>query len=56
MNDDNEHCVILFDLGGGTLDVSILNVVGTSIEVRSTYGDPYIGGRDFDEKIVQFCI
>jgi len=46
--------VLVFDLGGGTFDVSILEVGDGVFEVRSTSGDTHLGGDDFDKKIVDF--
>jgi molecular chaperone DnaK len=50
---DNET-ILVFDLGGGTFDVSILEVGGGVIEVRSTNGDTHLGGDDWDERIVNW--
>ncbi|MEU7003013.1 molecular chaperone DnaK [Nonomuraea sp. NPDC046570] len=44
--------VLVFDLGGGTFDVSILNIGEGVVEVRSTSGDTHLGGDDFDRRIV----
>merc|ERR1711871_242781 len=52
---DNET-ILVFDLGGGTFDVSILEVGDGVFEVLSTSGDTQLGGDDFDEKIVQWLI
>jgi len=52
---DNET-ILVFDLGGGTFDVSILEVGGGVFEVLSTSGDTRLGGDDFDEKIVQWLV
>lgn len=46
--------ILVFDLGGGTFDVSILDVGEGVFEVRSTSGDSHLGGDDFDNKIVDF--
>lgn len=48
--------VLIFDLGGGTFDVSILEVGEEVFEVLSTSGDTHLGGDDFDQAIVQFII
>jgi molecular chaperone DnaK len=45
--------VLVYDLGGGTFDVSVLEVFGEIREVRSTTGNTHLGGDDFDEKLVQ---
>ncbi len=46
--------ILVFDLGGGTFDVSILDVGEGVFEVRSTAGDSHLGGDDFDQKIVDY--
>merc|ERR1711898_76613 len=48
--------ILIFDLGGGTFDVSILEVGDGVFEVLATSGDTQLGGDDFDEKIVQWLI
>jgi len=51
--DKREHeTVLVFDLGGGTFDVSLLDVGDGVVEVRSTAGDTHLGGDDFDRRIV----
>jgi molecular chaperone DnaK len=53
--DKNENeTILVFDLGGGTFDVSILDVGDGVIEVRSTNGDTHLGGDDWDERIVNW--
>ncbi len=49
-----DETILVFDLGGGTFDVSILEVSEGLIEVRSTSGDTHLGGDDFDHKIVDW--
>src|SRR5690554_4362035 len=49
---DKEQTVLVFDLGGGTFDVSILHLADGTFEVVSTSGDNKLGGDDFDEKII----
>ena len=51
---DKEQTVLVFDLGGGTFDVSILSLADGTFEVLSTNGDTYLGGDDFDLKIMQW--
>ncbi|HEX9616602.1 MAG TPA: molecular chaperone DnaK [Anaerolineales bacterium] len=46
--------ILVFDLGGGTFDVSVLEVGEGVIEVRATHGDTHLGGDDWDEKIVNW--
>ncbi len=46
--------IVVYDLGGGTFDVSILEVGDGVFEVKSTNGDTFLGGEDFDHEIIQF--
>ncbi|GLG92536.1 GM26002 [Gryllus bimaculatus] len=50
--DEKERNVLIFDLGGGTFDVSILCVAGGIFEVKATSGDTHLGGQDFDSRMV----
>lgn len=50
----NNETILVFDLGGGTFDVSVLDVGDGVFEVLSTYGDSHLGGDDFDKKIVDY--
>ncbi len=52
----NNQTIVVYDMGGGTFDVSILELNDTVYEVRSTNGDTHLGGDDFDDRIVQFLI
>lgn len=52
----SENNVLIFDLGGGTFDVSILNIEGGIFEVKSTAGDTHLGGEDFDNRMVNHFI
>merc|ERR1711902_307568 len=54
--DDKESNVLIFDLGGGTFDVSILSIEGGIFEVKSTAGDTHLGGEDFDNRLVEHFI
>jgi endoplasmic reticulum chaperone BiP len=49
-----EKTVLVFDLGGGTLDVSILSIDNGVFEVESTNGDTHLGGEDFDQRIMEY--
>ncbi|RHY63942.1 hypothetical protein DYB30_004637 [Aphanomyces astaci] len=51
-----EKNVLVFDLGGGTFDVTLLTIDGGVFEVLSTNGDTHLGGEDFDQRIMQFFI
>merc|ERR1712137_277497 len=55
-NDGKERNVLIFDLGGGTFDVSVLSIDGGVFEVRSTSGDTHLGGEDFDSRMVNHFI
>ena len=46
--------VLVYDLGGGTFDVSVIEIGDQVIEVLATSGDNHLGGDDFDERIVEF--
>ena len=48
--------VLIFDLGGGTFDVSILIIEDGVFEVKATSGDTHLGGEDFDNRIVDYCV
>ncbi|CAI5515936.1 unnamed protein product [Closterium sp. Naga37s-1] len=50
-----EKNVLIFDLGGGTLDVSLLIIKEGTFEVKATAGDAHLGGEDFDARLVKFC-
>merc|ERR1711988_1020381 len=51
-----ERNVLIYDMGGGTFDVSILTIEDGIFEVKATAGDTHLGGEDFDNRIVDFCI
>ena len=53
---DKEQTVLVFDLGGGTFDVSILDLADGTFEVKSTAGDTHLGGDDFDQKIIDWLV
>ena len=53
---DKEHTVLVFDLGGGTFDVSILSLADGTFEVISTAGNNRLGGDDFDEVIMNYLV
>jgi len=48
--------IAIFDLGGGTFDISILDITDGVFEVRSTNGDTYLGGEDFDQRLTEYLI
>jgi len=51
-----EKNILVFDLGGGTFDVSILGVKNLNFTDKGKYGDPHFGGEDFDNALVDYCI
>jgi L1 cell adhesion molecule like protein len=51
---DKERHVLIFDLGGGTFDVSLLDIDGGMFEVRAPAGDTHLGGEDFDSRMVEY--
>ena len=52
---DKERNVLIFDLGGGTFDVSLLTIEKGLFEVKATAGDTHLGGEDFDNRMVEYC-
>jgi len=55
-NEAEEKNVLIFDLGGGTFDVSLLTIDDGVFEVMATAGDTHLGGEDFDNKLVDHCV
>ena len=53
---DKERNVLIYDLGGGTFDVSILSIDGGVFEVKATSGNTHLGGSDFDQNIVEYLV
>ncbi|QCB49987.1 molecular chaperone DnaK [Rhodococcus sp. PAMC28707] len=53
---DSEQTILVFDLGGGTFDVSLLDIGDGVVEVRATSGDNHLGGDDWDERIVTWLV
>ncbi len=56
LENDTNGKVLVYDLGGGTFDVSVLEITDRVFEVRGTAGIPLLGGKDFDELIVGFLV
>jgi len=54
--DSKASNVLIYDMGGGTFDVSILKLEGGIFEVKATAGDTHLGGEDFDDRVVDHCI
>ncbi len=53
---DEEQTILVFDLGGGTFDVSLLEIGGGVVEVKATSGDNHLGGDDWDQKVVDHLV
>ncbi len=53
-NKDQDEIVAVYDLGGGTYDISILELGDGVFEVKATYGDTHLGGDDFDQKLINY--
>ncbi|KAF4651607.1 70-kilodalton heat shock protein [Perkinsus chesapeaki] len=53
---EGEKNVLIYDLGGGTFDVSLLTIEDGIFEVKATAGDTHLGGEDFDNRILDFCM
>ncbi len=53
---EDEQTILVFDLGGGTFDVSLLEIGGGVVEVKATSGDNHLGGDDWDEKIIEHLV
>ena len=56
LNNEKEQKIMVYDLGGGTFDVSIIEIGDGVIEVLATNGDTHLGGDDFDNKIIQWML
>ena len=54
--DNKQHKIMVYDLGGGTFDVSIIEIGDGVIEVLSTNGDTHLGGDDFDQKVIDWML
>jgi molecular chaperone DnaK len=53
---EKEQTILVFDLGGGTFDVSLLEIGEGIVEVKSTSGDTHLGGDDWDQRLVDFLV
>jgi molecular chaperone DnaK len=56
LGDETNQRIAVFDLGGGTFDISILELGEGVFEVRSTNGDTYLGGEDFDQRVIEHLL
>jgi molecular chaperone DnaK len=53
---DTEHTVLVFDLGGGTFDVSLMEIGEGVFEVKATHGDTHLGGDDWDDRVMDWLV
>ncbi|HBA97760.1 MAG TPA: hypothetical protein DCZ23_06600 [Lachnospiraceae bacterium] len=53
---DEESHILVYDLGGGTFDVTLLEMFGGVLEVKASNGDNQLGGKDFDQKLIDFLL
>ena len=56
LNKKNNERIVVYDFGGGTFDISILEISQDTIEVKATGGDTHLGGEDFDQKVMDWLI
>jgi len=56
LDKEEDQIVLVYDLGGGTFDVSILEIGDDVVEVRATSGNNFLGGDDFDERIINYLV
>ncbi len=54
--DDSEQTILVFDLGGGTFDVSVLEIGDGVFEVKATHGDTSLGGDDWDDAVIEWLV
>src|SRR3990167_7845216 len=56
LNQKKDERIVVYDFGGGTFDVSVLEVADNTVEVKSTGGDTHLGGDDFDKLIIEYLV
>ena len=56
LNKKKSEKIVVYDFGGGTFDVSVLEVGDDTVEVKSTGGDTHLGGDDFDKRIIEYLV
>jgi len=56
MNKQKNEKIVVYDFGGGTFDISILEVGDDTVEVKATGGDTHLGGDDFDKRIIEYLV
>ncbi|VDP79402.1 unnamed protein product [Echinostoma caproni] len=55
-DDNGQNYVVVYDFGGGTFDVSVLQITGQTFRALATHGDAQLGGTDIDELLVNYCV
>lgn len=56
LNKEKNEKIVVYDFGGGTFDISVLEIADNTVEVKSTGGDTHLGGDDFDKKIIEYLV
>jgi len=56
LDKEKNEQIVVFDFGGGTFDISVLEVGDNTVEVKATGGDTHLGGDDFDKKIIEYLV
>lgn len=56
LNKKKDERIVVYDFGGGTFDISVLEVSADTVEVKATGGDTHLGGDDFDQKIISYLV
>ena len=56
LDNEEEQKILVYDLGGGTFDVSVIEIGDGVIEVRATSGDTHLGGDDFDQRVMDYLV
>jgi len=51
-----EEQLVVFDFGGGTLDITVLEMMSGVLDVKASFGDPFLGGKDFDEALIKLIL
>jgi len=56
LNKKKDQKIVVYDFGGGTFDISVLDISADTVEVKATGGDTHLGGDDFDQKIIEWIV
>ena len=55
-NNEKQNYILVFDLGGGIYEISLIKIMGNSLETITIAGNQKFGGRDFDNKLMEYCL